>query len=84
MGVLNSPWFSREFALFLSKTAQFSELRGTPRALLGLLKLMRMCLCIKAIIYGQLHPVKTMRQFISDRRLYRMLILAMLILNWCF
>ena len=43
-----------------------------------------MCLCMKALVYAQLQPVKTLRQFISDRRLYRMLILAMLVLNWCF
>ena len=48
------------------------------------MKLLRMCLCMKAIVYAQLHPVKTMRQFISDRRLYRTLILAMLVVNWCF
>ena len=39
---------------------------------------------MKAIIYAQLQPVKTMRQFISDRCLYRTLILAMLLVNWCF
>jgi hypothetical protein len=39
---------------------------------------------MKAIVYAQLHPVKNMRQFINDRCLYRMLILAMLVLNWCF
>jgi hypothetical protein len=48
------------------------------------LKLLRMCLSMKAIVYAQLHPVKTMRQFISDRCLYRTLILAMLVVNWCF
>ena len=45
---------------------------------------MRMCLNMKAIVYAQFHPVKTMRQFINDRCLYRMLILAMLVVNWCF
>jgi hypothetical protein len=45
---------------------------------------MRTCLIMKAIIYAQLHPVKTMKEFISDRSLYRMLILTMLVLNWCF
>ena len=40
--------------------------------------------CMKAIVYAQLQPVKTMKQFIDDRGLYRVLILAMLVLNWCF
>jgi hypothetical protein len=39
---------------------------------------------VKAVVYAQLHPVKTMQQFINDRCLYRMLILAMLAINWCF
>ncbi len=43
-----------------------------------------MGLNMKAIVYAQLHPVKTMRQFINDRCLYRLLILAMLVVNWCF
>jgi len=43
-----------------------------------------MRLCMKAFIYAQLLPVKTMKQFINDRCLYRMVILAMLVLNWCF
>jgi hypothetical protein len=43
-----------------------------------------MCLYMKALVYAQLQPVKTMKQFISDRGLYRMLILAMLVVNWCF
>ena len=43
-----------------------------------------MCQNMKALVYAQLQPVKTMRQFISDRLLYRTLILAMLVLNWCF
>jgi len=38
---------------------------------------------MKAILYAQFQPVKTMKQFISDRCLYRMLILTMLVLNWC-
>jgi hypothetical protein len=46
--------------------------------------LMRMRLCMRAIIYAQLHPVKTMRQFINDRCFCRVLILTMLVLNWCF
>ena len=48
------------------------------------MKLLRMCLDMRAIVYAQLHPVKTMRQFISDRCLYRTLILALLVVNWCF
>ena len=39
---------------------------------------------MKALVYAQLQPVKTMNQFINDRRLYRTLILAMLVMNWCF
>jgi len=39
---------------------------------------------MKAILYAQLHPVKTLKQFIRDRCLYRMLILAMLVVDWCF
>ena len=51
---------------------------------LSLLQTLRVCQCMKALVYAQLHPVKTMRQFINDRCLYRMLILAMLVMNWCF
>ena len=43
-----------------------------------------MGLNMKAIVYAQLHPVKTMKQFINDRCLYRLLILATLVVNWCF
>lgn len=43
-----------------------------------------MCLCMKALVYAQLQPVKTLKQAMSDRRLYRTLILAMLLVNWCF
>ena len=39
---------------------------------------------MKSFIYAQLHPAKTMRQFISDRYLYRTLILALLVARWCF
>ena len=39
---------------------------------------------MKALVYAQLLPVKTMRQFISDRCFYRVLILALLVMNWCF
>jgi hypothetical protein len=45
---------------------------------------MRTRLCIKTIISAQLLPVKTMKQFINDRCLYRGLILGVLILNCCF
>lgn len=84
MGMLNRPWFPLGPDYFRSKTAQFSELRGTRGAIVGLLKLLRMKLYMKAIVYAQLHPVKTMKQFINDRGLYRVLILAMLVMNWCF
>jgi hypothetical protein len=53
-------------------------------AIVDLSKLLRMSLSMKAIIYAQLHPVKTMQQFINDRCLYRLLILGMLLVNWCF
>ena len=53
-------------------------------AIMDLSKLLRMSLSMKAIIYAQLHPVKTMRQFINDRCLYRLLILGMVLVNWCF
>ena len=43
-----------------------------------------MRLNMKAIFYAQLHPVKTMKQFINDRSLYRVLILTMLVADWCF
>jgi hypothetical protein len=39
---------------------------------------------MKAILYAQFHPVKTMQQFINDRSLFRSLMLGMLVLNWCF
>ena len=48
------------------------------------MKLLRMCLDMRAIVYAQLQPVKTLKQFISDRCLYRAIILAMLFVNWCF
>jgi hypothetical protein len=48
------------------------------------LEFLRMSLCMKAIIYAQLQPVKTLRQFMSDRRLYRTLILAALVMTYCF
>jgi hypothetical protein len=51
---------------------------------LSLLQTIRISQCMKALVYAQLHPVKTMRQFINDRCLYRVLILAMLVMNWCF
>jgi hypothetical protein len=39
---------------------------------------------MKAILYAQLKPAKTLRQLISDRRFYRALILAALVMTWCF
>ncbi len=45
---------------------------------------MRTCIFIKSFIYAQLRPVKSMKQFIDDRCLYRVLIFGMLVLNWCF
>jgi hypothetical protein len=39
---------------------------------------------MKSILLAQLLPVKTMRQFIADRLLYRMLIFTTLVMMWCF
>jgi hypothetical protein len=39
---------------------------------------------MRAIVYAQLQPIKTMRQFINDRCFYRALILALMVINWCF
>jgi hypothetical protein len=38
---------------------------------------------MKALLYAQLNPTKTLGQLIKDRNLYRMLALFMLILAWC-
>ena len=43
-----------------------------------------MYLSVKAVIYAQLHPVKTTKQVTNDRCLYSVLILGVLVLNWCF
>jgi hypothetical protein len=53
-------------------------------AIVDLSKLLRMSLSMKAIIYAQLQLVKTLKQFVNDRCLYRLLILGMLLVNWCF
>jgi hypothetical protein len=50
----------------------------------GFLEVIENMTVMKALVYAQLHPVKTMRQFINDRCLYRALILAALVMNWCF
>ena len=39
---------------------------------------------LKALIRSQLHPVKTLKQMVNDRVLYRSLIAIALVLNWCF
>jgi hypothetical protein len=39
---------------------------------------------LKALVKAQLRPVKSLRQLISDRCFYRGLILALLVMNWCF
>ncbi len=39
---------------------------------------------MKSLIYSQLAPVKTMKQVVNDRVLYRSLILLALVINWCF
>jgi hypothetical protein len=38
---------------------------------------------MKAVIYAQLNPVKTMRQLIDDRFLFRFAILANLVIAFC-
>jgi hypothetical protein len=45
---------------------------------------LRLSSSIKNLVQAQLQPVKTMRQFIADRILYRILILASLAVIWCF
>ena len=45
---------------------------------------MRMCIDLKALACAQLLPVKTIRQLVNDRCLYRVIILGLLALNWCF
>jgi hypothetical protein len=62
---------------------RFSKLRGMALAMMELPKLSILSVCMKAIIYAQLHPVKTLNQFIDDRCLYRLLILGMMVVNCC-
>jgi hypothetical protein len=62
---------------------RFSILRGTALAIVELPKPSVMSVCMKAIIYAQLHPVKILNQFIDDRCLYRLLILGMMVVNCC-
>jgi len=50
---------------------------------LDLSKLLRMSLSMKSNLYAQLHPVKTMKQLVNDRCVYRLLILGMILVNWC-
>jgi len=38
---------------------------------------------MKAILYAQLNPSKTMKQLIEDRNLYRLVIVTSLFLAWC-
>jgi hypothetical protein len=38
---------------------------------------------MKAIVYAQLFPDKTMKQLINDRLFYRSTILATLVMVWC-
>jgi len=38
---------------------------------------------MKRIVYSQLNPRKTMKQLVTDRNLYRMLIMVELLLVWC-
>jgi hypothetical protein len=39
---------------------------------------------MKSLIYSQLYPVKTLKQMMNDRTLYRILIISALVVNWCF
>ena len=39
---------------------------------------------LKALIRSQLHPVKTLKQMVNDRVLYRSMIAIALVLNWLF
>lgn len=38
---------------------------------------------MKAILYAQFNPQKTLEQFVNDRNLYRFLIVAVLIMSAC-
>lgn len=38
---------------------------------------------MKALLYAQINPSKTLRQLVDDRNLYRLMALAALILSWC-
>jgi hypothetical protein len=38
---------------------------------------------MKALIYAQLNPQKTLEQFVNDRNLVRYLIMAVLVLSAC-
>ena len=69
---------------FPPEMGRFSELIGMCPAIGHWLTILRMRQCMKAILYAQFHPVKTMKQFISDRSLFRTLMLATLLVNWCF
>jgi len=40
-------------------------------------------LIMKAILYAQLNPTKTMRQLVNDRNLYRLAIVSSLLMAWC-
>lgn len=38
---------------------------------------------MKALLYAQLNPTKTLGQLVNDRSLYRILALFALVLAWC-
>ncbi len=63
---------------------QFSEMRRYGPCASGFAAITNNGLHMIALVYAQLHPAKTMRQLIDDRCLYRVLILGMLVMNWCF
>jgi hypothetical protein len=74
---------NRISAQICPEMGRFSVLRGMGPAIVDLSKLLSMSLSMKAILYAQLQPVKTMKQLVNDRCLYRLLILGMILMNWC-
>jgi hypothetical protein len=75
--------FLHKYAQKWADSQYFSVLRGTGPAILDLSKLLRMSLSMKSNLYAQLHPVKTMKHLVNDRCVYRLLILGMILVNWC-
>lgn len=38
---------------------------------------------MKAIMWQQINPTKTLKQLVSDRNLFRLIVLAGLAMSWC-